>query len=106
MSKVYTFGPTFRAENSNTSRHISEFWMIEPEVAFATLEDNIELATDFVRHMARAVQERSSEDLALFAKYVDKTLMHRLEPLEGDEYETISYTDSIKYCTKCNNSIS
>ena len=65
-------------------------------MAFATLEDNIELATDFVRHMARAVQERSSEDLALFAKYVDKTLLHRLETLEGEKYETISYADSIK----------
>ena len=100
LSKVYTFGPTFRAENSNTSRHISEFWMIEPEVAFATLEDNIELATDFVRHMARSVQDSSLEDLALFAKYVDKTLMHRLEILEGEKYETISYTDSIELLNK------
>ena len=100
LSKVYTFGPTFRAENSNTSRHISEFWMIEPEVAFATLEDNTELATDFVRQMARAVQESSSEDLELFTKYVDKTLLPRLETLEEKEYGTISYTESIELLNK------
>jgi len=100
LSKVYTFGPTFRAENSNTSRHISEFWMIEPEIAFATLEDNLELAADFVKKMTSAVQETSEEDLMLFSKYVDKSLPKRLNNLLDNLYDTISYSDCIEILMK------
>ena len=72
LSKVYTFGPTFRAENSNTSRHASEFWMIEPEMAFCDLQGNMDLAEEFVKHLIRDVRTHCAEDLELFAKFVDK----------------------------------
>src|SRR5205814_2676488 len=72
LSKVYTFGPTFRAENSNTSRHANEFWMIEPEMAFTDLGDNMDLAEELVKYLIREIRENCSEELELFAKFVDR----------------------------------
>ena len=81
LSKVYTFGPTFRAENSNTSRHLAEFWMIEPEIAFADLNDNADLAESFLKSVIKDVLEERADDMAFFAERIDKTLMVRLESL-------------------------
>src|SRR5438270_3769723 len=78
LSKVYTFGPTFRAENSNTSRHLAEFWMIEPEIAFADLSDNADLAEDFLKYLLRAVLEERADDMAFFAQHIDKDCIRRL----------------------------
>lgn len=71
MSKVYTFGPTFRAENSNTSRHLAEFWMVEPEIAFTDLNDNADLAEDFLRHIFRDLLDRCGDDMEFFNRFVD-----------------------------------
>lgn len=95
LGKVYSFGPTFRSENSNTSRHIAEFWMIEPEVAFADLNDNMLLGQELIRHLVRFVMENCAEDLDLFARYVDTELMQRLENIAGCEFPRVSYTDAI-----------
>jgi asparaginyl-tRNA synthetase len=95
LGKVYTFGPTFRSENSNTSRHIAEFWMIEPEVAFADLRDNMALAEDLVRHLVRFVMRECRADLDLFARYVDKELMQRLENIAAHDFIRLPYTEAI-----------
>jgi asparaginyl-tRNA synthetase len=79
LSKVYTFGPTFRAENSNTSRHASEFWMIEPEMAFCDLNGNMDLAEEFVKYLIADAREQCPEEMELFAKFVDKELLARLD---------------------------
>src|SRR5881392_781705 len=79
LSKVYTFGPTFRAENSNTSRHANEFWMIEPEMAFTNLNGNMDLAEETVKYLIRDIRESCAEDLGLFSKFVDKELSARLD---------------------------
>merc|ERR1712151_865335 len=78
LGDVYTFGPTFRAENSHTSRHLAEFWMIEPEIAFATLEDVMDLTEDYVKYCLRYVLENSAEDIEFFNAWVDKGLKARL----------------------------
>jgi asparaginyl-tRNA synthetase len=96
LSKVYTFGPTFRAENSNTSRHASEFWMIEPEVAFCDLEGNMELAEAFVKHLIRDVRTHCAEDLELFAKFVDKELLSRLDFVLDRPFQRVSYTAAVE----------
>ena len=95
LGDVYTFGPTFRAENSNTCRHLSEFWMIEPEMAFADLDDDAALAEDFLRHLFRAVLARCAEDLAFFDKRVLPGAVARLERLAGAPFGRVSYTDAI-----------
>src|SRR6187401_337172 len=79
LSKVYTFGPTFRAENSNTSRHLAEFWMIEPEIAFAALSDDVDLAEAFLKYIFRALLNESGSDMAFFRERVDPTVIGRLE---------------------------
>src|SRR5213595_102561 len=79
LSKVYTFGPTFRAENSNTSRHANEFWMIEPEMAFCDLQGNMDVAEEIVKYLIRDIRESCAEDLGLFSKFVDKELSARLD---------------------------
>src|SRR5690606_12840496 len=79
LSKVYTFGPTFRAENSNTSRHLAEFWMIEPEIAFADLDDDIALAVDFLNYLFKAVLTERADDMKFFAERIEKTAVERLE---------------------------
>lgn len=100
-SKVYTFGPTFRAENSNTSRHLSEFWMIEPEVAFANLNDNMDLAQSFLQHIFRYALEHCTEDLELFDKFIHPGIIKRLEEALVP-FERITYTEAIKILNASN----
>ncbi|MGB8377937.1 MAG: asparagine--tRNA ligase [Rhodanobacteraceae bacterium] len=96
LSKVYTFGPTFRAENSNTSRHLAEFWMVEPEIAFADLADNADLAEDFLKSVFSTVLAERADDMAFFAERVEKTAISRLEALIATPFERLEYTDAIK----------
>jgi asparaginyl-tRNA synthetase len=100
FTDVYTFGPTFRAENSNTSRHASEFWMIEPEVAFADLAVNCQLAEDFFRFMVEYALEHCQEDLEFFNKFVDKGLIARLQKVAGTAFQSMSYTEAIERLQK------
>ncbi len=96
LSKVYTFGPTFRAENSNTSRHANEFWMIEPEMAFCDLQGDMDLAEEMVKYLVRDIQQHCAEDLGLFAKFVDKELLARLECVIERPFQRISYEEAIE----------
>jgi asparaginyl-tRNA synthetase len=96
LSKVYTFGPTFRAENSNTSRHASEFWMIEPEMAFCDLAGDMDLAEEFVKALIREARTGGAEDLDLFAKFVDKELVARLDFVLERPFQRVSYTEAVK----------
>ncbi|MBK9138559.1 MAG: asparagine--tRNA ligase [Verrucomicrobia bacterium] len=96
LSNVYTFGPTFRAENSNTARHAAEFWMIEPEMAFCDLTGNMDLAEEFVKGMARYALEHCAEDLAFFNKFVDKSLMERLRFVTERPFQRVAYTDAVQ----------
>ncbi len=95
LGKIYTFGPTFRAENSNTRRHLAEFWMIEPEIAFADIDDDAQLAEDYLRHLFKAVLANCPEDLDFFNKFVDKTLKDRLAKLADSPFKRISYTEAV-----------
>jgi asparaginyl-tRNA synthetase len=95
MSKVYTFGPTFRAENSNTSRHLAEFWMIEPEVAFANLSDIAQLAEDMLKYVCRAVLTERADDMAFFAERVNSDVVTRLTKLIDANFVRMNYTDAI-----------
>ncbi|PMG28558.1 asparagine--tRNA ligase [Shewanella sp. 10N.286.52.C2] len=101
LSKVYTFGPTFRAENSNTSRHLAEFWMVEPEVAFADLDDAAKLAEDMLKFCFRAVLEERRDDLEFFAQRVEKTAIERLEAFVTSDFAQIDYTDAIEILKAC-----
>lgn len=96
LGKVYTFGPSFRAENSNTYRHCSEFWQIEPEMAFYELEDDMDLAEDFVKSITRSVMEKSPSDLELFAKFVEPALMDNLKNITENRFERLHYSDAVK----------
>ena len=100
MSKVYTFGPTFRAENSNTSRHLAEFWMIEPEIAFADLSDNATLAERLLKYTFEALLKERAEDLAFFDERVEKGLVAKLEGIVNSEFVRMDYTDAIKVLEK------
>lgn len=100
LSEIYTFGPTFRAENSNTSRHASEFWMIEPEVAWADLEDNTNLAEAFVKHCLRTVLDRCQDDLEFFNQRVDKGLIKRLEGVVAADFGRVTYTEAVEMLQK------
>ncbi len=100
LGKVYTFGPTFRSENSNTSRHMAEFWMIEPEIAFADLADNMALGEEMVRHLVRFVQTECAEDLELFAKFVDQKLPATLESIAGQDFMRLTYTEAVEILQK------
>jgi asparaginyl-tRNA synthetase len=95
LSKVYTFGPTFRAENSNTSRHLAEFWMVEPEIAFADLVANAELAESFLKYIFTALLEERGDDLKFFAERIDKQCVERLERFVASSFARMSYTDAI-----------
>ena len=95
MSKVYTFGPTFRAENSNTSRHLAEFWMVEPEVAFADLDDDADLAEDLLRHLFTRVLEEREDDLAFFRQRIDETVIDRLRSVIDNRFERMEYSEAI-----------
>ena len=96
LSDIYTFGPTFRAENSNTARHAAEFWMIEPEMAWYDLEDDAALAEAFVKHLMRAALDRCGEDLAFFNKQVDPGLIERLQHVLNSPFERMSYTEAVQ----------
>ncbi|MBO7620399.1 MAG: asparagine--tRNA ligase [Victivallales bacterium] len=100
LGSVYTFGPTFRAENSNTTRHLAEFWMIEPEVAFADLHDDADLAEDYLRHLFRAVLKKCPEELKFFNDRIEKGLLDNLTRLADAEFTRITYTEAIKILEK------
>ena len=100
LSKVYTFGPTFRAENSNTSRHLAEFWMIEPEIAFATLDNNAALAEALVKHIFRAVLAERADDVAFFQERVEKGLIAKLQGIVDSEFVRMDYTEAIRILEK------
>ena len=93
---VYTFGPTFRAENSNTTRHAAEFWMIEPEIAFADLEDDMDLAEDMLKFIFRYVLEHAPEEMDFFNRFVDKGLLDRLNHVMNSEFGRVTYTEAVK----------
>jgi asparaginyl-tRNA synthetase len=96
LSNIYTFGPTFRAENSNTTRHASEFWMIEPEMAFCDLEGDMDLAEEFVKYLVRDALDNNEGDLDIFARFVDKGLMDRLQFVADKPFQRVSYTEAVK----------
>jgi asparaginyl-tRNA synthetase len=102
LGDVYTFGPTFRAENSNTSRHLAEFWMIEPEMAFADLEDNIELAQDFLKYITHAVLTERKDDLLFFNEHVSPGLIDKLEHFHKTGFKRLSYTEAVDILIQSN----
>ena len=99
---IYTFGPTFRAENSNTTRHAAEFWMIEPEIAFADLEDDMILAESMIKYIIRYVLENAPEEIAFFNSFIDKGLIERLNNVVNSEFGHVTYTEAIKILEKNN----
>ncbi len=100
LGDVYSFGPTFRAENSNTSRHVAEFWMLEPEMAFCDLNGNMDHGEELVKYLTRHAVEECAEDLSLFQNFVDKTLTERLDTLLNSEFARITYTDAVDILKK------
>lgn len=100
LGDVYTFGPTFRAENSNTRRHAAEFWMVEPEMAFADLADNMTLAEEMIRYLTRDIMDRCTDDLELFARFVDKSLLSTLDNIATATFIRISYKEAIRILEK------
>jgi asparaginyl-tRNA synthetase len=95
MSKVYTFGPTFRAENSNTSRHLAEFWMVEPEIAFADLNDNADLAEDLLQNVFQTILDRCEDDMAFFEQRIDKDVITRMRTVIDNDFERMNYAEAI-----------
>ena len=100
LGDVYSFGPTFRAENSNTSRHVAEFWMLEPEMAFCDLNGNMDHGEELVKYLTRHAVEECAEDLSLFQNFVDKTLTDRLDILLNSEFARITYTEAVDILKK------
>jgi asparaginyl-tRNA synthetase len=100
LGDVYTFGPTFRAENSNTSRHLSEFWMIEPEMAFAYIHHDMQLAEDFIHHLCASVLDKCEKEIAFFEKFYKNTSLNELSSLAEKPFVRISYTDAIEELEK------
>ncbi|MCH9620974.1 MAG: Asparagine--tRNA ligase [Chlamydiia bacterium] len=100
LRDIYTFGPTFRAENSNTSRHLAEFWMIEPEFTFADLDDNMDLAEDYLKYLVKHAIDHCGSDLEFFNKFIDKTLLERLSLVLETPCTRLSYTDAIEILLK------
>ena len=100
MGDVYTFGPTFRAEDSHTARHLAEFWMVEPEMAFCDLKGGIELAVEFLKYIFRYVLENCQEDMAFFNRFIDSTAIETLERLLSEEFRCITYTEAIEILSK------
>lgn len=100
MSKVYTFGPTFRAENSHTSRHLAEFWMVEPEIAFADLDDNADLAEDLLKHVFTELLNKREDDMAFFAERIDKDVISRLRSVIDARFERMEYTEAVDILKK------
>nr|WP_290228456.1 asparagine--tRNA ligase [Trichocoleus desertorum] len=101
FSNVYTFGPTFRAENSNTSRHLAEFWMVEPEMAFCDLEGDMDLAEAFLKHIFKTVLERCPEDMEFFNQRIDDTVLATADNIINNQFERLTYTDAIALLEKC-----
>ena len=102
FKNIYTFGPTFRAENSNTTRHASEFWMIEPEIAFADLADDMRLAEDMIKYIISYVLEHAPEEMNFFYPFVDKGLLERLNHVLNSEFGHVTYTEAIEILAKHN----
>ena len=100
LGQIYTFGPTFRAENSNTPRHLAEFWMVEPEVAFNDLKDNADLAEDFLKFIFQAVLERCAEDMAFFNERIDRTVIQTLTHIATSQFVRLTYTEAIDILAK------
>jgi asparaginyl-tRNA synthetase len=100
MSKVYTFGPTFRAENSNTSRHLAEFWMVEPEIAFADLNDNADLAENLLTHVMQSVLDQREDDMAFFEQRIDKNVITRMRTIIDNDFERMNYSEAIEILKK------
>jgi asparaginyl-tRNA synthetase len=100
FSNVYTFGPTFRAENSNTSRHLAEFWMVEPEMAFCDLEGNMDLAEAFLKHVFQYVLEKCPEDMEFFNQRIDNTVLATADNIINNQFERLTYTEAIKLLEK------
>ncbi|MBQ3639936.1 MAG: asparagine--tRNA ligase, partial [Clostridia bacterium] len=100
FGNIYTFGPTFRAENSNTARHAAEFWMIEPEIAFADLNDDMRLAWDMIQYIIRHVLKSCAQELVFFNNFVDKTLLERLNTLAQSDYQKVTYTEAVELLKK------
>lgn len=101
LGNVYTFGPTFRSENSNTSRHVAEFWMVEPEMAFADLDEDMELGEALVRYLVNFVLEKCVDDLTLFTSFVDKELLPRLQNIAEKPFLRLSYTEAVTILLSC-----
>jgi len=102
FKNIYTFGPTFRAENSNTTRHAAEFWMIEPEMAFADLEDNMEIAEDMIKYIIKYVMDEAPEEMRFFNSFIDKGLIERLENVVNSDFGRITYTEAVELLEKHN----
>ena len=102
FGNIYTFGPTFRAENSNTARHAAEFWMIEPEIAFADLNDDMQLAWDMIKHIINHVMDKCQAELTFFNQFVDKGLLDRLENVVSNDFARVTYTEAIEILSKNN----
>jgi len=102
FGNIYTFGPTFRAENSNTARHASEFWMIEPEMAFADLADDADLAEEFIKYLCRFALEECSEDMAFFDAQIEQGLLERINKVAGADFARIDYTEAIDRLKRSN----
>ena len=100
FKNVYTFGPTFRAENSNTSRHAAEFWMMEPEMAFADLNDNMDLAEDMIKYFIKEVRQALPEEFEFFGKFIDQGLLERLDNIVNSRFERITYTQAVDILLK------
>jgi asparaginyl-tRNA synthetase len=101
LGDVYTFGPTFRAENSNTSRHVAEFWMLEPEMAFCDLNENMDHGEELVKYLTCHALTECAEDMALFTQFVDKSLSKRLDTLLNSEFARVTYTEAVDILKSC-----
>jgi asparaginyl-tRNA synthetase len=102
LGDIYTFGPTFRAENSNTSRHAAEFWMVEPEMAFCDLESDMNIAEEMLKYLARFIQENCAEDIELFAKFVDKELTNTINNVISSDFVRLPYEEAVGILAKSN----
>ena len=100
LAEIYTFGPTFRAENSNTSRHLAEFWMVEPEMAFYDLDDNMDLAEEFIKFLLSDIMEHCAEDMEFFNKRIDTTILETLRNIIDNQFERLTYTEAIHQLQK------
>ena len=98
---VYTFGPTFRAENSNTARHAAEFWMVEPEIAFADLQDDMELAEAMLKYVIKYVMDECPEEMAFFNQFVEKGLLDKLNHIVTSDFGKVTYTEAVEMLKNC-----